>query len=277
LLSDIRGAPLAAADLLVVRGWKSAGFPVAASLRRIGTGLAGLLAMLRIWRSALPCVVLAAACNSNTGIRLVRDASDAERIDTQLAADDAAIPPDSTVSADGATTFDSPAVADATATADLAVSEAGQPDADPYQAWAALCRQRGQANACEGPLCTFGCCGPGGPYAGCSGCCNPRGCEQIAVSDCPAGACQIVTNCAGQQICFPRFGGSPPACGPTTYYGQDVDCCPGLARRCGRAKSDGTCDPTASDSAGLAQCLPCGNGVCDQFETPCNCPEDCTN
>ncbi len=50
------------------------------------------------------------------------------------------------------------------------------------------------------------------------------------------------------------------------------ECCPGLvSKQDVRMKSDGSCAVMET----WAVCLPCGNGICDQSENICNCPEDC--
>ena len=39
---------------------------------------------------------------------------------------------------------------------------------------------------------------------------------------------------------------------------------------------DGSCDLVGKSSVyAVPICIPCGNGICNQFETHCNCPEDC--
>jgi hypothetical protein len=132
--------------------------------------------------------------------------------------------------------------------------------------------------ACPDDLCVFGCC-PGGsnnPGAGCAGCCQPKPCSAIPAAQCPNDACQIMIDCAGNRACTYQFSASPPACGSLSYYGQDVDCCPGLVKRCGQAQADGSCDPAAGGYNSFPWCLPCGDGVCDStYENPCSCPEDC--
>ena len=72
--------------------------------------------------------------------------------------------------------------------------------------------------------------------------------------------------------------GERAKCGDLAYAGQDVDCCPGLVRRCGVEFFDGSCDMEGKNSIySLPICVPCGDGVCGNFENRCNCPEDCKN
>lgn len=123
--------------------------------------------------------------------------------------------------------------------------------------------------------CEFGCSRAVDGFRGCVGGCNPRVCDGIPVSDCPASRCQIMIDCAGQPVCASRFHGEPPACGVVGYYGQDAPCCQGLSRRCGAA-ADGHCDESRSPIKNMAVCVACGDGVCEPtLETSCSCPEDC--
>lgn len=72
------------------------------------------------------------------------------------------------------------------------------------------------------------------------------------------------------------MAGEKADCGDVAYAGQDVACCEGLVRRCGIEFLDGTCDMEGQDSVyNLPICIPCGDGLCGQFENRCNCPEDC--
>lgn len=105
--------------------------------------------------------------------------------------------------------------------------------------------------------------------------CLARPCNQIAGKDCPTQFCDTLVNCRGQEICHFKMI-DPPACGNLSYAGQDVPCCPGLVRRCGEAFFDDTCDMYGDNSEySLPICIPCGDGVCTNFENLCNCPEDC--
>jgi hypothetical protein len=38
---------------------------------------------------------------------------------------------------------------------------------------------------------------------------------------------------------------------------------------------DGRCMESMAQRLLRTVCVPCGNGVCDQDESPCNCPQDC--
>lgn len=100
-------------------------------------------------------------------------------------------------------------------------------------------------------------------------------CDQIDAKDCPLNRCALMVNCRGQEIChFQMF--DPPECGDLSYAGQDVPCCEGLVRRCGMAFLDDTCDMYGDNSEyNLPICIPCGDGICTNFENICNCPEDC--
>lgn len=105
--------------------------------------------------------------------------------------------------------------------------------------------------------------------------CVSKPCDQIDLQNCPQDYCTTMINCRGEKIChFQIF--DPPECGNLSYAGQDVSCCEGLLRRCGMAFLDDTCDMHGDDSEyNLPICIPCGDGICTNFENICNCPEDC--
>lgn len=105
--------------------------------------------------------------------------------------------------------------------------------------------------------------------------CAPKSCSEINIEDCPLDYCTMMINCRGKEICqFKMF--DPPECGNLSYAGQGVLCCEGLVRRCGMAFLDDTCDMYGDGSEyNIPICIPCGNGICNNFENVCNCPEDC--
>lgn len=106
--------------------------------------------------------------------------------------------------------------------------------------------------------------------------CLPKECPAIKAEDCPLEYCQIMTDCAAQKICHYQMAGGLPECGDLAYAGQDVECCQGLVKRCGIEFIDGRCDMEGKNSVyNLPICIPCGDGICGQFEDRCNCPEDC--
>ncbi len=114
-------------------------------------------------------------------------------------------------------------------------------------------------------------------FDGCDIGCFPKSCLELSVDDCPEDSCQIMDGCSGKKVCYYKV---QPAggCGGLAYTGQDVQCCEGMVKRCGVEFFDGTCDMKGSNSVdSVAACLPCGNGICNQFENSCNCPEDCNN
>ncbi len=107
------------------------------------------------------------------------------------------------------------------------------------------------------------------------GVCAPQACYQISAEYCPQAWCDTLTNCRGEKVCDFKMI-DPPQCGNLSYAGQDVVCCPGLVRRCGVAFLDMTCDMYGDHSEYyLPICIPCGDGICGNFENVCNCPEDC--
>ena len=106
--------------------------------------------------------------------------------------------------------------------------------------------------------------------------CLAKDCPEIDPKDCPEDYCALMKDCSEQMICHFQMPGDPAECGDLAYAGQDVPCCPGLVRRCGIEFLDGTCDMEGKNSVyNLPICIPCGNGICSNFENRCNCPEDC--
>lgn len=133
-----------------------------------------------------------------------------------------------------------------------------------------------ETGKCPEDKCEIGC-GSGGPFdvGGCPIACNPKPCVAFDFDNCPLESCHIMTDCKGKEICYYKLSGEPPECGGTSYYGQDVACCEGLIKRCGRVLEDGSCDTNSGGYNNLPHCIPCGNKICDQFENRCSCPEDC--
>lgn len=110
----------------------------------------------------------------------------------------------------------------------------------------------------------------------CQNLCLPKPCPEIGRKECPEKFCTVMENCSKEKICHYQMTGEPARCGDLSYAGQDVECCQGLIRRCGVEFLDGTCDMEGKNSVdNLPICIPCGNGICNQFENRCNCPEDC--
>ena len=106
--------------------------------------------------------------------------------------------------------------------------------------------------------------------------CAPLECPQIPVQYCPEEFCAVMESCSKEKICHYKMSGEPAECGDLAYAGQDVACCKGLVKRCGIEFLDGTCDMEGKNSIfNIPICIPCGDGICGQFETRCNCPEDC--
>lgn len=108
------------------------------------------------------------------------------------------------------------------------------------------------------------------------GVCVPQKCVDIEADKCPADYCEVMENCSKEKICHYKMAGGKPKCGSLAYAGQDVPCCKGLVQRCGIEFMDATCDMEGKNSMySLPICIPCGDGVCGNFENRCNCPEDC--
>ena len=118
------------------------------------------------------------------------------------------------------------------------------------------------AQACEGEGCT-------------EDLCLPKPCSTFSAEECTNEFCELLTDCAGGQVCGDKHY-DPPQCGKLAYDGQGVSCCDGFVRRCGIEFFDHSCDMLGENSVySLPICIPCGDGVCANFENRCNCPEDC--
>jgi hypothetical protein len=130
---------------------------------------------------------------------------------------------------------------------------------------------------CPDDLCEMQCVG-NGPWSpsGCPKTCGLKACSKIDLELCPTNDCEIYTTCHGDEICWNDLNEWPtPECGGFSYNDQDVECCEGLIRKCGSPMPDGRCNTTHPYGEIFARCIPCGDGICGDFENKCNCPEDC--
>ena len=110
----------------------------------------------------------------------------------------------------------------------------------------------------------------------CTMVCHPKECVKIDVKDCPLDRCAALSGCGEEKVCYPQIKEDNLQCGDLAYIGEK-ECCEGFVKRCGVEFLDGNCDMRGQYSVYNAPiCVPCGNGVCNQFENQCNCPEDCT-
>ncbi len=102
-------------------------------------------------------------------------------------------------------------------------------------------------------------------------------CESHSEKNCPTDRCQLLKTCSQQLSCIPKLNAQrKDNCEPEGSYAQGFECCPGLARRCGKIESNGECNMEAGGYMDLyPECVACGNGTCDFWENRCNCPEDC--
>lgn len=121
-------------------------------------------------------------------------------------------------------------------------------------------------------------CVSGSPGPGCLvEICQPKPCIHIDPQYCPLDHCQVLKGCGENDLrCyFPTPPSAPSGCGDLGYIGP-ADCCEGLVKRCGAEFFDQSCDMAGEYTIyGVPVCVPCGNGICNQFENRCNCPEDC--
>ena len=126
---------------------------------------------------------------------------------------------------------------------------------------------------CPTDLCVMQCKG-GVAIDGCPLNCEPAPCVVISFKNCPLDRCDLLEGCNKEKVCYSKMS-LPPKCGDSGYAGKG-ECCEGFVKRCGSAFFDGTCDMAGEKSIySIPICVPCGNGVCNQFEDQCNCPEDC--
>ena len=129
--------------------------------------------------------------------------------------------------------------------------------------------------SCPNDVCQPGCYG-GVNYEGCKLSCVPKSCVDMSADQCPTDTCQLLKGCDNHTICYYKIEPAAISCGEIGYAGQDVPCCKGLEKRCGIEFFDGSCDMIGKNSIyAVPICVPCGNGICNQFEDSCNCPEDC--
>ncbi len=119
-------------------------------------------------------------------------------------------------------------------------------------------------------------CAEGDSAEKCTLTCEPRPCVELTADHCPTDTCQLLDGCIeNAKHCYPKLAEEPATCGDLAYTGN-LECCSGFIKRCGVEFFDGSCDMKAEFSIeGVPACIPCGNGICNQFENRCNCPEDC--
>jgi hypothetical protein len=101
--------------------------------------------------------------------------------------------------------------------------------------------------------------------------CNSNDQCQAKVYKCPQG-CEDGA-CLRESTCLKSGEGRNPSLGPNDpNYGKG--CCEGLDELLPTKKYNGDC--TENDLVGFTfVCSDCGNGVCEEWEDKCNCPEDC--
>ena len=132
-----------------------------------------------------------------------------------------------------------------------------------------------KTQVCPENICQLGCASVD-PQKGCVLACQPKKCSAIPGDQCPNEFCSVLEDCSSEKICRDQMSTGGLQCGNIAYSGQDIPCCSGLVKRCGVRFLDGTCDMEGRNSAySLPICIPCGDGICGQFEDWCNCPEDC--
>lgn len=107
--------------------------------------------------------------------------------------------------------------------------------------------------------------------------CIPRECQTFSVASCPKRFCLVAVDCSQEKSCQSKTPFEQiPECGGLGYSAQDAGCCKGLVKRCGFDYMDGKCNMGGENTPyRFPICIPCGDGVCTNFENHCNCPEDC--
>ncbi len=184
-------------------------------------------------------------------------------------------------------------------------------DADPcVLSWKCMggeCKKHNLADCDDKNPCTTDWCAPGlgCNYGNADGTpCNDG--KQCTTDDmCQEGACLGNENCPTETPCevgmcndqgFCEYYATPgrPECGGCYGWGlpgpqgEMIECCQDgqwLVPRmyCGDSEvpcgdpEGPLCQEMCQKPCGTNQqvCVPCGNGYCDGFESPCNCPEDC--
>ncbi|MBF0385720.1 MAG: hypothetical protein HQL27_07590 [Candidatus Omnitrophica bacterium] len=132
-----------------------------------------------------------------------------------------------------------------------------------------------ETKACPAEMC-FLTCGSKSTKDKCEQECISLECFEISPENCPTDKCMALKGCNDSDVCYDKMDTEPIPCGDLSYPWQDVECCEGLVKRCGIEFFDGTCDMAGQHTVySVPVCLPCGNGICNQFENRCNCPEDC--
>ncbi|HBR15142.1 MAG TPA: hypothetical protein DD723_06330 [Candidatus Omnitrophica bacterium] len=150
-------------------------------------------------------------------------------------------------------------------------------DTPPTLEAAAYCKKSyEEEGTCPERICSLAC-ASGIQKPGCVLSCELKPCVEISVEDCPLDSCIILTGCRNAaKVCYYPSNSEIPVCGDLAYFGDDRECCKGLVKRCGIEFLDGRCEMSGEKSIySVPICIPCGNGICNQFENKCNCPEDC--
>ncbi|MEA1924228.1 MAG: hypothetical protein U9M95_00005, partial [Candidatus Altiarchaeota archaeon] len=76
--------------------------------------------------------------------------------------------------------------------------------------------------------------------------------------------------------CVGEGGTIPGAISPEYREHMATECCEGLEAITYSGYFDENCGRVPLDGAPAGVCSNCGNKICEQWETKCNCPGDCT-
>ncbi len=139
------------------------------------------------------------------------------------------------------------------------------------------CRSAYQQNKiCPSDTCLLQC-ADGTQTPECNLSCTPRECVTFSQESCPKQFCALVVDCSVQNNCVAKTPPEQiPECTTLGNHPQEAECCKGLIKRCGFDYLDGKCNMQGKNTPyKFPVCIPCGDGVCTNFENHCNCPEDC--
>jgi hypothetical protein len=103
-------------------------------------------------------------------------------------------------------------------------------------------------------------------------------CTNYVCPTCPSGITCTMTCIPGHCIdvgCVSEGGTIPGAISPEYRKHMATECCSGLTAITYSGMYDGNCNALAIAGAPSGVCSKCGNGICESWETKCNCAKDC--
>jgi len=103
-------------------------------------------------------------------------------------------------------------------------------------------------------------------------------CTDYACPTCPQQSQCPYTCIPGRCVdvgCVPEGGMIPGAISPDYRQHMATTCCAGLSTIEYSGRFDQNCNRVAIAGEPAGVCSKCGNGICESWETKCNCPSDC--